>query len=606
MKLRRLFWLPAGVIALAVALSLRSDPPEGGSAHPAATDDTALVLQYDLSLDSRQIAPILAPQGGEAVEGRVALDAVLVFEVFPTDREDAERLVGMRLEQVRRASFRALGSDLLASEGGDAWKAESVLVLDRDGTLVGLRFPEEATPLSRLFAQFLAQHLWVAPPPSAERFTREERLPIGVATTVYVPEPTGRWSRERIRYDGIELVDTLADAVVRVESRGWVQWGKGNVVSAIQSVDAVRVEDARGNVHYHARDRIDLSLRAEERKMVRRPAVGPTLAVGAVVAEDASDRVLDQRIAGLTAERLLSDLETYRDAPSLPDHNRWFWRATGLLRKQPELCWKLAPLFADAGNLDARARILNLLVGAGTPQAQEVLRQLISSASRERYPGHELLLQRLSLVAAPTEETIRFAEALFRSGSPGERGADAFVLGAVAGNAFTSGDVERARAAASFLLDELAHADNPAQQSILLEALGNAGIPDALETIARFAISEHPEVRASAAEALRSVPGERSRELLLQLVRDTHPAPQAKALLSLHEKGVGRRDLESLEDLVLSGAVPEENVGTLLNVVAAGPVSPEAGRILRRLATWEISSPELAARIRAMALRYPL
>ena len=83
------------------------------------------------------------------------------------------------------------------------------------------------------------------------------------------------------------------------------------------------------------------------------------------------------RAAGLTGAQLVLDIRAHATMERLPDHNRWLWRATGLLKLEPALCSQLVTLFQDKTlGQETRALILDLLVGAGHATAQEAMRDI--------------------------------------------------------------------------------------------------------------------------------------------------------------------------------------------------------------------------------------
>jgi hypothetical protein len=65
----------------------------------------------------------------------------------------------------------------------------------------------------------------------------------------------------------------------------------------------------------------------------------------------------------------------------MADEPLWLWRATGLLRRAPELARQIPKLFDQpAFTEDARSLALDVLVLAGTPEAQQALLSLFGRA----------------------------------------------------------------------------------------------------------------------------------------------------------------------------------------------------------------------------------
>ena len=123
----------------------------------------------------------------------------------------------------------------------------------------------------------------------------------------------------------------------------------------------------------------------------RRPG---QLAVGS----RAEQQIADQRIAGLTLDELENTMRAYAGggAPS----PQFVSRATAFLKEHPEACGEMVGLFADPGaSTRGRAQILELLAGAGTPAAQQAMRDALDSpAARSDARGWQDLVQRFSVV----------------------------------------------------------------------------------------------------------------------------------------------------------------------------------------------------------------
>ena len=127
----------------------------------------------------------------------------------------------------------------------------------------------------------------------------------------------------------------------------------------------------------------------------------------------------------------------------------WRGAVLVLLRLNPKECEALAHVFEDPkASDDLRGSVLDLLAGAGTFEAQVVIRRLLALAVARRtsrtFAGY---VQRLGFVECPDGPTLRFLMSVYAE-SRGEvqdvRAACAYALGAAAGSALVAGDMEAA------------------------------------------------------------------------------------------------------------------------------------------------------------------
>lgn len=236
----------------------------------------------------------------------------------------------------------------------------------------------------------------------------------------------------------------------------------------------------------------------------------------------------------------------------------WRTAAFALLRLNPRECEALALVFEDETVTDdLRLLVLDLLAGAGSFEAQVVIRRLLALALARR-DGRQFatFVQRLGIVDAPDGPTLRFLMSVYAESrnEPHEiRAACAYALGAAAGQALTSGDPDAAVRASDVLRRDLVAATAAPERCALVTALGNAGVAGDIVLIARFTQDAAPAVRAAAALALRKCNVPEARKHLVQLVGDPEARVAQSALTALSEHKLDDEALERLAERVTGG-----------------------------------------------------
>jgi hypothetical protein len=332
-------------------------------------------------------------------------------------------------------------------------------------------------------------------------------------------------------------------------------------------------------------------------------AENPSLEQGGDLAEVVQQKIsgvlLDKRIDGLTWERIETDLILHQAAGFVVDQKRWYWRATGLLEKQPELAFDLVPKFLQA-NAYTRAFILDLLCGAGTSQAQAAMRQALQSPQALAEPAaYAMYIQRFSFVHPPDQDSIAFVRAAYDGAAAlansSVREAIVFTLGSMAGNAR-----KKPSAAAEGLHAFLQRGPKTTEQAPLraafVAALGNAEFTEDADLIRGYAADPSPQVRAHAVWALRSMSREAHVGTALSLAGDSSLLARSVALRALASRPLFESDLEKLDQITASSPPMEETYSSLLDLVVA-----YQSRAARRLVERVAAAPDAEERTRARA-----
>jgi hypothetical protein len=252
----------------------------------------------------------------------------------------------------------------------------------------------------------------------------------------------------------------------------------------------------------------------------------------------------------------------------------WRGAALVLLRLNPKECEALALVFEDeAASDERRGLVLDMLAGAGTFEAQVVIRRLLALAvarrSNRTFAG---FVQRLAFVECPDGPTLRFLMSVYaesRTEPHDVRAACAYALGAAAGQAMAAGDPDAAIRASDVLRRDLLSAGAVIEKCALLTALGNAGVASDVMVVTRFAHDDDAPVRAAAALALRKMTAPEATSQLVALLADREVKVAQSALLALAEHRLDDAELERLADLVLAGRTSHAIDARVLHLIVA-------------------------------------
>jgi len=568
-------------------------------------------LTYALEWRSTDSASVAGASGD--MEGALDLSGELILSGLAEGTAGQSR-VAVQLAQLRRHAMQVMGSEVFP----DAEAAEAALVgphavalYERTGALRSVSFQQEAPPIFKHLVQGLLTELQVALPTApwhpAAGADWEDVAPVllGEARLRYRVggEPADNQvelSRSRTGYDSLRSGPQGVDPSrqLRLASAGRITLSLEGYLSALEETNETTLESATRGAAPLLRSSSQLRLRLlriedfDPSELERRQVPTHTLKPGELaVTAETDQQLLEERAEGLTLRTVLSDLLAYGPAGRMPDHNRWLWRVTGLLKLHPELCAQLLPAFRDpAVGPKGRALILDLLVSAGHPLAQDALRQaLLHSQGAAPASEQVMLLQRLSLLSEPDPQTLEFL-ARTHSDAVASRAQDLelaslYSLGAALGNGDPQADPERRRALNSVLLSALEAADAAPEREAALRALGNAGLRENIPVVLVQTEAAEAGTRRAAAAALRRPQTRETTDALLRLLADPQPTVQFEALTSLALHRLTPADLDSLAAVVLAGATSREVDADLVNFLAQHlHTSPATSRCLEFLA----------------------
>jgi len=626
---RRLALVGAAAVLLVLAamgvgrlLRAPAPLPRGASSPPAPPAPFAFrwpagtLYTYGLKLSvvgTLGLADTGGPERQPPLTGRLVLEAELALRSYgQLDEEGGPYVLGVRLARLQQLRW-LFGEQPILPDGGEALVGPEILLIAApDGRFRRLEAAAgESDVLLNLFRQVLAP-LEVVVEPGARSWTSRQTSPIGEARVAYTVQADERGlitlQRRPAGFVRLAAGPVLGGTATQVRGTSAVVLDRVGHLSRLQGAERVVVTRTDGEEALRQEMKLDAQLLAVDRvsggpDAARRLAGLEPTGLGEVsTSGDIRRQLLEGRAGDLTGERLVQDLLLHGPAPHFPDLGRWMWRATGLLRLHPELCRDLVAVFASPRmTARGRERVLDLLAATGSPEAQTVLRELLERPEVTGAANRALLVQRLSLVADPTGETVDYLRAQVQQGDRVGSLAAAHSLGAAVGRRSRAAGGEVDEHAAALLRSGLAAASTARDEAAWLGALGNAGLAEDVPLLARYAADQDPSVRAAVADALRQMSTPGADTLLLDLAADPDSYVQGRALSVLTDRPLTPDHLAALRRVVVEGPLGPGSFAALLSLLERHRRPPEASRpVVEALLAREAPSPELRRRLLAL------
>jgi hypothetical protein len=545
-----------GIAAIFFLRAPRSAAPVGWRfAFPAGHE-----WVYDVAWHGQQSAQVTKDEGAQ---GSADLDAELTLRGYGQS-EGAWR-VGARLGGFRKHSLKVLGAEAIRDDAAahEAFDGHEALVeIEPNGKVRAVYFQPGDPALFKHVMQWLVTQLQVTIADDKE-WTAEEAGPFGLSTVKYVAGE--ELVRTRVAYTRLDAAPA-ARAHHTVEGATRIKLTQAGQLDSLVLDEKLTAQGALASLHLEAKLRATMQVEA-----LTPPVAGAERREPGqlVVAADMNERLLDQRVDGLTIEEVLEDLSRFGEIGDSPELNKWVWRASGLLALHPELARELQVPYKTAGH-NARGLILDVLAGAGNPECQSVMRKLLDDPkAREQgtaaYVEH---LQRISQLGAPQKETVQFAwKSYTQAPNKDVKWASAYAVGSTVRH-LADTDPALAKEIDRQLRDEARRARTTEEQAMLVRALGNAATADDLPVILDASTAEDAEVRRASASALRLADGDDAMQALLKLATDKEVAVQAAALASLDRHNLSSSDLSKLAQVVLAGGIDDVVEGLLVNLLS--------------------------------------
>lgn len=572
--------------------------------------DTEYTYRVSFQVDgSLALAQSTRSKAQDPLSASLDLEGELVLRSYGKLEDGRNYVLGVRLERLKMMDWTLGMQPVLPEDGRSIVGPELALVVGPLGEFRSLNAAEEDSHALNLFRQMLAA-LEVVVAPGENSWTKVQTNPVGdvrMAYEVQESEP-GTLSLERrpVHYSRLAVNSALVtlDNVDRgVTGEFSVDLDRIGHLKLVDGYERILVTRKSGEKAYFQETQIKARLLSVSRvepgpNASQRLAGLSTSGLGDITtSEESRRRLLEQRIDGLTMDRLVRDLLIHGPAPSFPEAGRWMRRATGLLILHPELCRELIDVFEDPQmNHRGRSRVLDLLASTGHPEAQRVVRELLETPEARESNQYSMLLQRLSLVNVPTQETVDYLREKVELGDGEYTMAAAYSLGAA-----LSYQREVDERSSALLRRGLEEASSTRERVAWLGALGNAGQTENMSLLTSHATDDDPGVRAAVAEALRKTQTPESETTLLALVADQDSDVQNRALHTLTRYSLAPDHLETLRQHVVSGDIRPTNLAMLMTVMENNRQQPNAVLpVLEGLIQHGVSDRRMLLRIRAL------
>lgn len=411
--------------------------------------------------------------------------------------------------------------------------AEPVVVTyDRRGKAHDFYGSRSGASLAKALQRELVSTFQFSAPESPSReWTALELDPVGESEVAYVLQRDGRYVRRKIRYVRVATAEGLlpadragvvpkmevSQAIYTLDEKGGIrQLSSRNVTTASPGMST-------SSFATEVRARFDLrSGQFNPAFASEDPFAGLTqlgLTADQDVFRELEQQALRQFVDGATAKQLIeqmrADDEEQMTAEQIIEQKEQAdvqARLAALIRLDSSA---VAQVAAAAREGHGDANLLGALGAAGTPEAQQALVALADDADLKLHM-RQAAIEALHAVDEPETDTMAALELLVTAENNDIKKSSSYALGTLAGKLAATDEAQASeyvqRIRAQF---EAAQSDD--ERMRLLDALGNAGRPEGLESIANGLTSANSAVRDIAARALRKIDDPRADALLSDL-----------------------------------------------------------------------------------------
>lgn len=523
--------------------------------------------------------------GGAPLQGGVHLAGRLEMRVL--EAVEGGSILQLQWLSLERHELQVMGQNTLEDPAALLMAKVWVLVPD-DGDVRRLFFEDDAETVHRhLWRGLLSQVDFRRPPQTTSQWSALGPSGQGIARFDY--QRTGNTVERTLEH--YERVDALPG---RAHDQGWDSQGHATMVlgahglpERIEAQELLMMSAGQDEIQFASEGTFALvHVEGERLAAIEAIELGKLTELDLTDPPDNTEfeQAVAQRFAeGLTAGDLSAEIMSVGNG--LPPARGFMMRARGLLRGWPEQSYALRETFADARNHTERAFVLDVLVSADTPQAQEVICEVLEDPALRHSEAFGRLLQHLVSVQTPTSQLGVLLvgvhdEALAREDDELAR-AVLYPLGTAAGRLDPIDPPLSSRMQLA-IRDAYNRAEDPASTVAALAGLGNAGRAEDLERIVAHLGAEDASVRMQVASSLTPYDVSSATEALYQLLDDRDRTVAAVALSSLLDH-------------------PEDQISRLAATAVAGDYHPQlAGVLVGAFAPVRTERPDAVAAMRAL------
>lgn len=311
-----------------------------------------------------------------------------------------------------------------------------------------------------------------------------------------------------------------------------------------------------------------------------------------------AERVLAQRFAGDLAVGDVADVVKALDGGLMPGRG-FISQATGLLRGWPDEARGMIPIALGASS-HGRQLAFDVLASAGTPQAQEVMRELLGRDDVRAWPELPLLVGRFAFVHRPTAASAQFLLAMHTDArTDGETElarAILYPLGSV-GRAIERDEPWLAELLHARLVESLAQAPGPEPRMAAIAGLGNFARQDDRSHLLPLLADADAAIRANAITAMRNMVAPDTTAAILAALRDPDPGVATNAIDVLADHHFGPEGSPVLAAVVIAGDHNPEIETAMVNALSPRVADDPSVRVALRELAGRSRDRDLVARI---------
>ena len=445
---------------------------------------------------------------------------------------------------------------------------EAILDITESGEILGLHFNNTDPELFRTTAQMIAQEFQLRFATSDDvSWTTEEKSARGATTSHYriLGKDTNgshHVTKHRNRYHSLRGIPWLSSKEAKNQAltyNGAAKIAASGHLDSLRFREQLRVGAITAPLLLVQTSGSLTLIRMQPSE--KQPAIA--LAKRSLVklddviwSEAAAKEALRARTDGLTWEQVVSGVLA-ASGPSRAQA-KWLWRTTGLLRLHPELTYKFLDLFAHEDiSDDSRVVILELLGATGHTEAQDVMRQLLSTdTAKQKDLVYTRLVQTVSKLRVPNTDTAAFIGTAYDDAQGIAKTATSYALSSVVARLDAHEHQGLRNELSQRLVSDYHQATTEDQRGTLLVAIAATNMPENVTMVTNQLATASPRVRAMAATGLRFAAATEQRdEALLRLTRDEDIQVQKSALQTLENLPTDQQTLRTVAQSIVSGVI---------------------------------------------------
>lgn len=464
------------------------------------------------------------------------------------------------------------------------------VLMTPDGEVLGYRFPDGSSPIGRNWLRTLFSAFRFVVRSDDQQYEVDEADAMGVARYSYRRQADERLSRQKLEYKQPQeprrnIRESRAIARLN-QALGWVEHAN---VSELTDLDL-------GMFEMHVTQEFTGSMRlrsvrdlAQHESLPRDwdagwgPAAGHEESSG--FSQDLSAETLRQALRGVEVDDLvreMSQLLAMGRADSREMYEAWerlSWSIKLDARVVTQLQATLAALTSEVA-----AMVLTALGNAGTDEAQGLLSE-VAFAADTREPQRIAALQSMIQLHSASNTLLGGLDRLL---------SDTTAPLGVHGAALLASGCLIEKGCASTLSGRLLAAEDRYRQlglvDVWLEALGNAGLTEAVARIDAYLIDEDAGIRQLAITALRRVTGDDAAVRLSRVAAGDSNASVRAAAAEVLARTAAKGRLQYVSDILAAELDPVVRRSTVLGLASEWPIEPAARRVLERVAVSDVDA----------------